>query len=184
MKKLMLFGSIMVITLVQGVNVIAEEDVNQYLMTRAQEITQENRYLRSALSNPDFTLGFTAHYSPNAAAFVSGSAGWTYIQDSISIGLYSILPIDETGTALYLKDRVIFGASDKENGAEEAVAIVGNILEAKLSLSEFIIVNYEFQYYWGGEKVSPNYGMCSGSYHKVGIDVNVPLWSARHVDSK
>jgi hypothetical protein len=149
------------------------EGTAEYFFDRAYELHQENQRLKSRLNNLEqtFVLGATVHYSPTAGEFVKGYTKWTYLQDLASFGIYSIIPVGEEGEVLYLKDRLIFGSGD----VNTKVGLVGNITEVNISLNNFIVIHYECSYYWGGDKMSPIYGMCSEVSHRLGFDVNIPI---------
>lgn len=57
------------------------------------------------------------------------------------------------------------------------MSIVGMTVKTSFGFVEdIIVINYELQYYWGGDKISPIYGMATEFSHKLFLDLSIPIF--------
>ncbi len=121
-------------------------------------------------------LGVTIHYSPTDFQFTKGVGGtdgtWTYDQDIASLGLYALVHFN--GLALVAKNRLLLGASENS----DSIGIVGDKTELRLSASEVLVFTYSYTTYFPNDMVSPIYQMCVADIHRLGIDINVPIFQS------
>jgi hypothetical protein len=115
-------------------------------------------------------FGLTMKYDPLAGTFGRTIDGWSYEQESLMVGMYGYLWLNDD-TTLLVKSGIIPGSND----IGDNIGIVGTSANISLSFGDILQFNYGVSYYWGGKNMSYMYDMCTGVVHKADVQIYIPL---------
>lgn len=133
-------------------------------------------FVSQAFATENFPLrenefGLAVKYDPLAGTFGRTIDGWSYEQESVLVGVYGHLWLNDSVT-LFIRSGIIPGS----NEIGDKIGVVGTASKVSLSVGGVMEFNYGISYYWGGKEMSPIYDMCTGIVHKADVQIYIPLF--------